>query len=130
MPLEVFAQLDIIFYSFLAGIFTGILFDEYRIIRGCNNIKIISIIEDILFWILAAIIIFMFLLYNSYAFLGMYVYLFMFISLILYFKLISKYIIIAEKVIGKALIKVLRIIFKHLIYPVKIFMLKMGNKSN
>ena len=130
MPLKIGVQLDIIFYTFLSGILVGILFDEYRIIRGSNTIKIISIIEDILFWILTAIIIFIFLLYNSYAFLGMYVYVFMIISLNLYFKFISKYIIIVEKFIGKVIIKALRIIFKHLIYPIKLFMLKMGNKSN
>lgn len=130
MPLEISVQLNIIFYSFLSGIITGILFDEYRIIRGSNGIKIIFIIEDILFWTLTAIIIFIFLLYNSYAFLGMYVYLFIIISLSVYFKFISKHIIIVEKFIGKVVIRSLRVIFKHLIYPIKIFMLKMGNKSN
>ena len=130
MPLEIGVQLDIIFYTFLSGILVGILFDEYRIIRGSNTIKIISIIEDILFWILTAIIIFIFLLYNSYAFLGMYVYVFIIISLNLYFKFISKYIIIIEKFIGKVIIKALRVIFKHLIYPIKLFMLKIRNKSN
>mgnify|MGYP002561769036 CR=1 FL=1 len=129
MPLEISVQLNIIFYSFLSGIITGILFDEYRIIRGSNGIKIIFIIEDILFWTLTAIIIFIFLLYNSYAFLGMYVYLFIIISLGVYFKFISKHIIV-EKFIGKVVIRSLRVIFKHLIYPIKIFMLKMGNKSN
>ena len=130
MPLEISVQLNIIFYSFLSGIITVILFDEYRIIRGSNGIKIIFIIEDILFWTLTAIIIFIFLLYNSYAFLGMYVYLFIIISLGVYFKFISKHIIIVEKFIGKVVIRSLRVIFKHLIYPIKIFMLKMGNKSN
>lgn len=130
MSLEISVQLNIIFYSFLSGIITGILFDEYRIIRGSNGIKIIFIIEDILFWTLTAIIIFIFLLYNSYAFLGMYVYLFIIISLGVYFKFISKHIIIVEKFIGKVVIRSLRVIFKHLIYPIKIFMLKMGNKSN
>lgn len=129
MPLEIGVQLDIIFYTFLSGVLVGILFDEYRIIRGSNTIKIISIIEDILFWILTAIIIFIFLLYNSYAFLGMYVYVFIIISLNLYFKFISKYIIIVEKFIGKIIIKVLRVVFKHLIYPIKLFMLKISNKS-
>ena len=130
MPLKIGVQLDIIFYTFLSGILVGILFDEYRIIRGSNTIKIISIIEDILFWILTAIIIFIFLLYNSYAFLGMYVYVFIIISLNLYFKFISKYIIRVEKFIGKIIIKFLRVIFKNLIYPIKLFMLKISNKSN
>ena len=60
----------------------------------------------------------------------MYVYLFIIISLGVYFKFISKHIIIVEKFIGKVVIRSLRVIFKHLIYPIKIFMLKMGNKSN
>ena len=76
MPLTLEVQFNIVLYSILSGILTGILFDLYNIIRGVKVPKIIVFIEDILFWILAAIIVFTFLLYTSYAFLGPYVYIF------------------------------------------------------
>ncbi len=49
-----------------------------------NLSPIIKIIEDILFWCLAAIVIFIFLLYNNCAFIGVYVYLWIAIGLYIY----------------------------------------------
>ncbi len=60
MPLEINMQVNIVIYSFIAGIITGILFDIYRIFRGMNKIKVITIIEDLLFWSLSSLIIFTF----------------------------------------------------------------------
>ena len=88
MPLKTDVQFSIILYAMLAGILTGAMFDLYRIIRGSNVNKIVIAIEDILFWILAAMAVFTFLLYTNYAFLGAYVYIFMIISLTLYLSLI------------------------------------------
>ena len=83
MLLNTGIQFSIIMYAILAGILTGAMFDLYRIIRGSNVNKVIIAIEDILFWILAAMIVFAFLLYTNYAFLGAYVYIFMILSLAL-----------------------------------------------
>ena len=129
MPLELNVQFDIIIYSFLAGILTGVLFDVYRIVRGFKCCKAIIIIEDILFWILCALIIFTFLLYTNYAFLGVYVYLFIFIAITNYFKTLSKYVISGEKNILIKLFKVFRITKNNFIYPFKILFSKISNKN-
>ncbi|MBE6050099.1 MAG: spore cortex biosynthesis protein YabQ [Clostridium sp.] len=129
MPLELSVQFDIILYSFLSGLLTGILFDAYRIVRGFRCSKIVMIIEDILFWILCALIVFAFLLYTNYAFLGVYVYLFVFIAITLYFKTLSKYIINSEKSILKKLFKLCRITKNNFIYPFKIFFSKISDKN-
>lgn len=129
MPLELRVQFDIVIYSLIAGLLTGIFFDAYRVIRGSKVNKILMWIEDLLFWILCAIIIFTFLLYFNYAFLGTYVYLFMFLSLILYFKLVSNKVVKIEEIIKMELLKVLRITFKNLIYPLKIILEKMDDKK-
>ncbi|SUQ44261.1 hypothetical protein CNEONATNEC32_00118 [Clostridium neonatale] len=84
MPLQISMQFNIVFFSILAGIITGILFDMYRIIRGLSNFKAVMIVEDILFWILASIIVFTFLLYTNYAFLTPYVYIFICCTILLY----------------------------------------------
>ena len=74
MPLTITEQFNMIFFSLITGIVIGMLFDVYRIGRGVCKFKIIVIIQDILFWIFAAIVIFTFLLYTNYAFLSAYVY--------------------------------------------------------
>ena len=79
MPLDTNVQFSIILYALLAGILTGLMFDLYRIIRGSKVPKALIVIEDTLFWILAAMIVFAFLLYTNYAFLGPYVYIFIII---------------------------------------------------
>lgn len=120
MPLSIDVQFDIVMYSIFSGILIGIMFDLYNIIRGVKIPKIIIIIEDILFWILTAVIVFAFLLYTNYAFLGPYVYIFMIVTLIIYLKLISPTILKLERYIIDKISKVIRIFFKNLIYPVKV----------
>lgn len=129
MPLELRVQLNIIIYSLLAGLLTGTFFDAYRVIRGTNINKIVKWIEDLLFWVLCAVIIFTFLLYFNYAFLGIYVYMFMFLSLLIYFKLVSNKVVRIEEIIKVELLKVIRIIFKNIIYPFKIILEKMEEKK-
>ena len=75
MIISLSAQINLLVYSFIAGMIIGILFDLYRLMRGLSNPKkAITIIEDILFGIFTAIIIFIFLLYTNYAYTGFYVY--------------------------------------------------------
>lgn len=129
MPLKLLVQFNIIFYAFLSGLLTGILFDLYRTIRGYGVHKIIMFLEDILFWILSALIIFVFLLYMNYAFLGAYVYLFISISILIYYKYISPYFMRLEKGISTAIIIGIRVMFKNISYPFKIIILKIRIKK-
>lgn len=130
MPLETNVQFSIIVYALLAGVLTGAMFDLYRIIRGSKVPKFIIVIEDILFWILAAMIVFAFLLYTNYAFLGVYVYVFMLISLALYIKFVSNICIKFELTVINVLSKVFRVIFKNIIYPFKIIFHNITGKNN
>lgn len=129
MPLSLNMQFNLILYSSIAGLITGILFDVYRGIRGLNSIKVITIIEDILFWILTALIIFTFLLYTNYAFLTPYVYIFIVIALLIYLRLFSKYFYSLEKLLIKKINTIIRIVFKNIIYPIKIIFNKVMDKS-
>ena len=67
MPLELNMQISLVIYSLMGGFIAGILFDIYRGIRGVNSIKILTIIEDILFCILIALVVFTFLLYTNFS---------------------------------------------------------------
>lgn len=130
MLLNTGIQFSIIMYAILAGILTGAMFDLYRIIRGSNVNKVIIAIEDILFWILAAMIVFAFLLYTNYAFLGAYVYIFMILSLALYIRFICDICVKFELKLVNILAKVFRVIFKHLIYPFKVIFHNIIGKNN
>lgn len=130
MPLDTNIQFSIILYALLAGILTGLMFDLYRIIRGSKVPKIIIVVEDTLFWVLSAMIIFTFLLYTNYAFLGAYVYVFMLISLGLYMKFVSNKCIRFELEVVNGVGKILRVIFKNIIYPFKIIFYNITGKNN
>ena len=129
MPLQISMQFNIVFFSILAGIITGILFDMYRIIRGLSNFKAVMIVEDILFWILASIIVFTFLLYTNYAFLTLYVYIFICCTILLYMIFISKYFYSIEKFILDIIFKIIRVILKNLSYPLKLAFYKIIDKN-
>ena len=129
MPLTTEVQFQIIFYSIVAGFITGAIFDLYRIVRGQNKQKIITAIEDILFGILIALIIFTFLLYKNYAFLGTYAYLFIILAFLIYLRFISSRIIKLELILIKTISKVLRVIVKNFIYPFKLILNNISGKN-
>ncbi|MEG1483011.1 spore cortex biosynthesis protein YabQ [Clostridium sp.] len=129
MPLELRIQFDIVIYALLAGLLTGIMFDLYRIIRGAKVPKFIVFMEDILFWVLAAVIVFTFLLYTNYAFLGPYVYIFMTISLLFYLRFISTVVFKTEIKIINNISRILRLIFKAISYPIKLIYSKISGKN-
>ncbi|MDF2502969.1 MULTISPECIES: spore cortex biosynthesis protein YabQ [Clostridium] len=134
MVLSNFIQFNLLFYSFIAGIFTGILFDIYRVMRGLEvPNKFIGFIEDLLFWILTAIIIFIFLLYSNDAIMGIYVYLFIGIGVYIYIKLLSKKLMYIEVKMMRGLARIIRIIFKLMVYPFRLlfdyFLVKDKNKE-
>lgn len=128
MPLGLNMQISLVIYSLIGGVITGILFDIYRGIRGLNSIKILTVIEDILFCILIALIVFTFLLYTNYAFLTPYVYVFIIIAILLYLKFISKYFYASEMFIATLLYKLIRIILKNIWYPLKIIAYKITDR--
>ena len=130
MPLDTIIQFNIIFYAIIGGILIGVMFDLYRAIRGEEVPKVIEVIQDILFWILAAMIIFSFLLYTNYAFLGVYVYIFMMVSFLIYLKTLSKTFIKIENKIIDFIAKTIRITFKNMIYPIKIIFFYIKGKNN
>ena len=121
-------QINLVIYSLFGGLITGVLFDIYRGIRGLNSIKILTIIEDILFCILIALVIFTFLLYTNYAFLTPYVYILIIIAMLLYFKFISKLFYASEIKITRTLYKIMRILLKNIWYPLKIIVYKITDK--
>lgn len=100
----------------LTGVAIGVLFDIFRILRkSIKTPNIIIYIEDILFWILAGLLI----LYNIWYFndgeIRVYMFLGIIIGLLLYMSTLSNIIIKIFSKILQTIIKVLEIPFKTII---------------
>ncbi|AKA71361.1 spore cortex biosynthesis protein YabQ [Clostridium scatologenes] len=133
MILSITQQLRCIIFSLIAGIITGILFDLYRIIRGLNNInKILTFVEDILFWILASIIIFIFLLFIDCLYVGVYIYAGITLGAYLYIKIFSNTFIKFQYKLIKNVRRTFRVLKNIVFYPfmIIIYIIKTKNKRN
>ncbi|MDU5111768.1 MAG: spore cortex biosynthesis protein YabQ [Clostridium sp.] len=129
MPLPINVQFNIVLYSILSGILIGVLYDLYNIVRGAKVPKIIIMVEDILFWIFTSFAVFTFLLYMNYAFLNPYVYVFMIITLVIYLKFVSPMVLKIELYLISIFGKAIRIVFKTVIYPVKVIFYSISGKK-
>lgn len=127
-PLSV--QFSIMLFSLLAGVITGMMFDLYRIFRGfeCPN-KIITFIEDTLFWIFTSIVVFIFLLITNYAYIRAYVYAALLMGVILYMMLLSRIFIKVQYKVFRNTAKIIRITFNFLFYPLKIVFYNIKRKN-
>ncbi|MCC9294543.1 spore cortex biosynthesis protein YabQ [Clostridium sp. WLY-B-L2] len=117
----------------MAGIITGVLFDFYRLIRGLSGLnKIIMFIEDTLFWLFTAVIVFVFLMYTNYAYLRMYVYILLAVGIYLYLKIFSRIFIGFYEKLFRILGRVFRVILNTLVYFFQyvIYIIKKKNKRN
>lgn len=126
-------QIDLVVYSFLAGMLTGLLFDIYRIIRGFGNPnKFFTFLEDTLFWIFSAIVIFIFLLYTNFAYVSMYVYMWLIIGIAVYLKFISKHFLKVQRLLIIWIVKILRVTGKVLLFPLSftIYVIRQKIKEN
>lgn len=112
------ASLFLIFV--INGAIIGLVFDIFRILRkSFKTSDVITIIEDILFWIITGIII----LYSIFVFNNGEIRFFMFIGIFLgamiYMLLISRYVIKVSVGIISVIKKIVSFIFKILIFPIK-----------
>lgn len=133
MILSISDQLRLVIFSLIAGVITGILFDFYRLIRGFTNTnKIITFIEDTLFWIFAGIVVFIFLLYTNYAYIGMYVYMWIAVGIYLYLKSLSRVFLSCQHKLLRILGRIFRMVINIIIYPFQfiIYNIKRKNKGN
>jgi len=121
MLISICFQIRLIFFSLVAGIFTGILFDIYRLLRGLKNPnKYITFVEDVLFWILGSILVFLFLLYTDYAYVSIYIYLIIFLGIVIYIKFFSDIIISILIIVFGNISRALRILGKCIVFPFNI----------
>lgn len=125
LPLEV--QAIFLLAAFAGGILTGLLFDTYRIIRGFNSpSKVLTGISDILFWILTGVLVFIFFLRTNYGDVRYYTILGIIFGLLFYLRFISKWFLAILRRILYYIIKLVRLIFIIITYPIKIILYSIG----
>lgn len=130
MLISIETQFNLILYSILAGILTGILFDIYRLIRGFENPdRIVTFIEDILFWVFAGLLVFIFLLYTGYVYVGVHLYLYIALGLYIYLKLVSTRFLRIQYKFIKTLSRILRVTRNFLLYPLELIVCKIVKKN-
>ena len=125
-------QFNLLFFSLLAGIITGVLFDLYRVFRGLENPNIVvTFIQDTLFWILTGIIVFIFLLSTNHAYMREYVYITIAAGVLLYMALLSKYFIKVQYKVIRITTKFIRITLNFVLYPLQLlfYTIKRKNKQ-
>ena len=122
MLISIQTQLNVLIYSIIAGMITGVLFDIYRIIRGIKNPKVtLTFFCDIIFWVFSAFVIFIFLLYTNYAFMEIYIFLYIALGTYIYLKLLSRFFTYINQKIIKTLGIIIRILKNNITYPFELF---------
>ena len=130
MIFDMSKQITLFVFSLLSGMFIGVLFDFYRVIRGFEvSGKVITAIQDILFWVLTGILVFIFMMITNYAYMSFNVFAFNGIGLFLYFKIFSSYIIKLWNKILSYLVIISRVVINWLFYPLRIIFHKLRKKA-
>lgn len=112
-------------YIFLStlygGIIIGFIYDIYRIFRYFfKPKKVATFIEDLIFWVIIALIALFVLIFNSWGELRGYEFLGFLSGAILYNKLLSKIVITILVNIIKVIIRVLKYLLDISLYPFKL----------
>lgn len=109
------------------GIILGVLFDGYRVLRGTFRPKVLTTwFTDLLYWLLATVIVFLALVISNWGELRFYVFLGIISGVVFYYRLLSLYTIrlfsVVIKVIKKTIMLIKRIFVVLLIKPVVLCM--------
>jgi spore cortex biosynthesis protein YabQ len=129
MIFDMSRQITLFIFSLLSGMLVGIFFDVYRVLRGFEEPgTMITAIQDMLFWILTGIIVFIFMMYTNYAYMSFNVFVYNGIGLIIYLKLFSHVFILGYGKILNAILAIFRVIFYYLFYPIRIIFHKIIKK--
>lgn len=130
MLISISTQIKLVFYAITSGVITGLLFDIYRVIRGFENPnKVITFIQDALFWVLAAILVFLFLLTTRYIYIGIYLYMYIALGIYLYSRLMSRRFVSVQTKVMKGSGKAFRITRNIMVYPFELIVHKLKVKN-
>lgn len=106
--------------SINTGLIAGMIYDVYRVFRYYSKPKkILSFIEDLIFWLLISIVFFFTLIKTTEGVIRGFLFFGFLLGLAIYFKLISKYIFIIIKGIIRLILDLINEILKIITFPYK-----------
>ena len=107
-------QTYIFLLSCLAGMFSGFIFDIFRIKRKLvKTSDIVVYIEDIVYWLIISVVLFALMYYSNESEVRSYILLGIFIGVIIYIFIFSKYVLLS-------LTKIIKILCKMIKFPINI----------
>lgn len=120
MEINVVVDFISFFYAILSGLSIGLMYDFYRSFRHFTKPKrILSHIEDLLFWIIVGFICFIILVKLTDGVIRGFVFGGFFLGGVLYYFILSKYIYSLILLIFKLILEMISEIIKLLIFPFK-----------
>ncbi len=121
MNVETINQAYLFLIFILNGILIGTVFDVFRILRkSFNTPNFVTYIEDILFWIIAALIImYSLFVFNNGKFRA-YIFIGIFLGIAIYMLFFSKFIVNISVKIISFVKKIISVIYKIVSYPISI----------
>lgn len=122
MPISVNDQAYIFLCSVVGGALIAFIYDAFRIKRKAIKTNTIIIhLEDFLYWILVAIIMFAVVYYSNEGEIRGYIFIGTAIGIVLYLLLLSRFVVAAALFILTVLYKALKLIYSIISYPVVAF---------
>ncbi|SHF06905.1 spore cortex biosynthesis protein YabQ [Caloramator sp. ALD01] len=128
MTLPIGVQIKYFVSTVAVGFLIGIFYDIYRLSRQDKfKRNILSSISDFLFWILMSIVAFIFMLKTNNLNLRYYTFLGILFGYMVYSMCISKYLYNVLNILLYVIIKLLRILFRIILYPFRLIFLLLKN---
>lgn len=135
MTVSVSSQAYIFFCSIIGGVVIALIYDVFRILRKTVRTgNLLTYIEDILFWVIVAVVMFATVYYSNEGELRSYIFLGAFIGVILYAMLLSKAVMNSSLFIIKIVTTIVKTIWKVVSFPFKLIIrllaipLKLANR--
>lgn len=123
MSVTVNSQAYIFLCTVFGGMVIGLVYDIFRIKRRAFKTGVtLTFVEDLLFWVIVAVVMFTTVYYSNEGELRSYLFLGTLLGIILYALLLSKFIMNSSMFIINVLGKIIKAIWFIISYPVKIIL--------
>lgn len=121
MPVSLSNQAHVFLCSVLGGILIAFIYDAFRIRRrAVKSGSIIIYVEDLIYWIIAAIVMFGVVYYSNEGEIRGYIFIGAVIGVVLYVLLLSKFIMAAALFILKVLSSIMKFVWVIVSYPFRL----------
>ena len=121
VPAPVVTEVYIFLYSVLSGMLIAFIYDIFRIKRKVVKTGVFFLyLEDILFWIIAVIVMFVLIYYGNEGEIRGYIYMGAIAGIAIYMLLLSKIVILCSVAVLNFILKAIKFVLFIVAYPIRI----------